>query len=937
MKFVFAALIFWGVFAQAQLSLEQSSPSIHWKTISNDQVQVIYPDYLGIKATYIANLVDHYSHFVGKTYGYDRPDKFTLIVRPEAAEPNGFVTLQPRRSEWYSASTFFPYVGTSEWYQTLASHEYRHVVQFDHYQNGITRFFYWIMGDFGKELSMFLGVQSWYMEGDAVWSETKYTDAGRGRSPRFLARLKALVLSDKIPTYEQFVNGSYQTDLPNQYVYGFVLISNGTKKFGDDFWAKVSEDTAIFPHPYRFYSAFEKYSGQSFQDFYNETMNDLRSKWSKDAPPAGEEKVDYRENFYPYKSGAALYSLNSTLDTQWVLYKDENGKKEKVAELPFVESFTQFHIQGSHAVYTEFAVDARYGFKGTSDLILLDLNDGSHKRLTTDLRIYNAHLNESGTKIIATNFTKELTWNVAEFDLQGNLLSNFALPEGDLSEAAYLDETHAVAVVTSNTGHKSLVVLDLLAKKITKTLLPPSRNLLYGLSVDANKNIFFEAQYKGHTEIFETDSLGGFRQCTQSRIQASNAFSDGKTLYYSDMDTYGSHLANMDVSSCANFSSNELVDFKYLGENPSDNYNNFPLQAFPEQKDLYTKNADQYQPEDYGDFDRRLLIPHSWGLLLGRGDSLGFQTDNYLGTLETHVGFGNDPEEGTGYATFDFDVMKYYPIFQFHGENRRRSIDDYDQSTQMDWLENTLGLSMIIPYQKTYGLYALSAGLLLDGSYMNADNYQLNKVATDEKNYFYNSTTEFDLMWYKQPVQRSIVPPLFLSYLTRYDNAEQPSDSQYSGYRFFQEAKIGVPGVFKEDNLTFIYDSQKQDNSSTAYRFRAFGATPMSYVFSRGYNYFEVPSYEKVSANYLFPMAYPDFNAYGVYYLRRMYATLFYDSTRVHPTVSADTNLDSAGAEVIFESKFFRIIPLNVGLRWLDKIQDHQGKFEMFAASSLAF
>lgn len=935
LSFVLAALI--GVTAQAQiLDFAQSSPSVKWKTISNESVQLIYPDYLQAESVYIANLVEHYSQFVGKTYGITNPQQFSLIIRPETAQPNGYVTLGPRRSEWFASSTFMPTVGSSEWYQTLSIHEYRHVNQFDYFNRSGTKFLYYIMGDMGEQVAIFLSLPSWYFEGDAVWAETKYTDAGRGRSPRFMARMKALALSEKIPTYDQFLNGTYKTDLPNQYVYGYVLISYGTQKYGDDLWKKVVARVAQFPNPFRLYSAFENITGQPFRDFYYEAMSDLKTKWSKDAL-TGERTVEFRENVSPFKVGGALYYVNDTLDTYPTLYKLENGSKNKVAEFLFNKEFMKLDVKATKAVYPEFLPDSRYQHRGFSDLVLLDLKTGSKKKITSQERLYNPSLNSTETKILATEFKPDQSWNISEFDLEGQHLQSFTLSEGKVAELQYIDDVTAAAIMNSKTGHKSLVLVDLKEKKVTKVLLPESRNLINSLYVDKKKNILFEAQYKGYNEIFKINSAGEVARCSQSKIGAFTPSSDGENIYYSEEDLSGSKITGTSLASCVAMPGSDLVDFKYLGDTPSDSYNGFAPQVFPDQAQLFTKNSQQYRVDDYGDFDSRLAVPNSWGLLIGRGGSLGVVTDNYLRTLSFVGEIGSSPEELKGYAYLGFDIKKFYPLFNVHVENRGRAVEEYFSNDKTEWTENTVGVDVTVPYTKKRGLYNVAAILYGNADYVNASDYEFNKVPQTVSNYFYRTNSSLLLAWAKDKVERSLMAPWLTSYRISYGNAEQPSDSAYSSYRVYQQATLQTPGGFKHDGFKFTYDQQKQEDTPTAYHFLPQTEGPGSYTFSRGYSYRSVPEYQKLSGNYLFPVAYPDWTIEKWYYLRRLYANVFFDSTVVKPTANSDVTLNSYGAELFFESKVFRIVPLTFGLRVLQRLQDNTVRGDFFLASGLQF
>ncbi|MGE5086652.1 MAG: TolB family protein, partial [Bacillota bacterium] len=703
------------VSAQAALDLTQSSPAIKWNSISNEAVRVIYPDVLGAESIYIANLVEHYSHFVGQTYAINKPQKFDLIVRPEMSQPNGFVAMAPRRSEWFASSMYMPYVGSTEWYQTLAIHEYRHVNQFDFYNRDASQILYYLMGDMGRNLSVFLALPSWYLEGDAVWAETKYTDGGRGRSPRFMARLKALVLSDKLPTYDQFLNGSYQTNLPNQYVYGYALISYATQKYGDDIWQKIVNDVSKFPQPFRLYHSFKDITGQEFKDFYIETMNDLRTKWAKDAPGA-EEPVDYREASAPFKVGSALYYVDSDLNSYPTLMKEENGHKEKIVEFYYNKEILGFSVGTTRGVYTEYLPDSRYAYKGSSDLVVVDLKSGETNKITSGARLYNPSFNSSETKIIATSFNQDQTWTIAEYDLQGKLLRSVPVAGNKIAEAHYIDDRHAAVLMSSKTGHKSIVVLDLETKTVSKVILPPSRNLLNSLYVDKNKNILFEAQYKGGNEIFRFNGEG-IARCTNTKLGAFTPSSDGINLYFSNMDTYGSTIASQSLQECRGLPSSELVDFKYLGDSPSDNYNKFPLQHLKTQEELFTKNASQYHPEEYGDVDERLFIPHTWGLNIGRGGGLIVQTDNYLHTMGFTAQAGTNAEEAASFFNLGLDYKKYYPIFRIETEYRGRRVKDFGTGTEVKWGELNSGFSMNVPYIKKAGLYNFMTLVSLGAQY----------------------------------------------------------------------------------------------------------------------------------------------------------------------------------------------------------------------------
>jgi len=924
----------------AQLFLEQdysqSSSSLDWEMIENDHVKLIYPKSLGNDSEYIANLIEYYSKDVGLTYGIKDPKKVPIIIRTEVAQPNGFVTLSPRRSEWFSASQFSTRLGSSEWYQTLSIHEYRHVQQFDNLNRSTIKFLSWIFGDFGQLIGTFSGVEPWYLEGDAVWSETKYTDAGRGRSPHFLSRLKAMLTSDQIPTYDELINGSYNTLLPNHYPFGFVLVSNATRKFGDDFWKRVTDKIVHFPHPYKLYTAFKEVSGQSFYDFYDETMNELRASWKKDIKEKALAKVDYRDNLSPFKVGNKTYYLNYTLDSFWTLYKKENGNKVKIAEIPFTKGMSKIDIRNNYAIYSQFLPHARFGHKGSSDLILINLESGEKTKITSGLRLYNPRFSLDGKTLYATEFNEDLKWTLSTFNLNGKKLSSVGFGVETIVEAYPINSNEVIAILADPAGYKFLAKVNL-EKRTKKTILAKSRNNISSVFVDENKNTFFEAQYHGVTNIFKFTNKGNLQKCSNVDINATSPFADRKNLYYSSEDAYGSHISVTPLEKCQNFNVSNLVNFKYLGDNPSDSYNKFTLRPIEDQAKLRTNPTKHYEKHEYGDLDKGVIVPHSWSFFAGNGFGLSLTTDNYLRTLGIFAQVGKDGSEDQNYSLFNISFKKYYPIFNISGEIRNREVDFFNSEQTLTWKEKQVGSSMTLPYFHKKNLYNLISAVTVGGRYVDTRDYEaISTRPTYDNRYFLNTYAEFYFNLSKDLTARSIMSPWAISYFAKYENAKGNNEKRDSSYKLYQYGKIQTPGIFKHDAFRFTFSEEKQRNDINSYRFLPMLMNPTENVFSRGYEYESVPHYQKITANYAFPLATPDFDIWGLYYLRRLTVNTFFDSTKIESN-SLNTTFNSTGLELEFESVFLRKIPINFGVRYAHKLKFKSNVGELYLATSLAF
>jgi len=63
-------------------------------------------------------------------------------------------------------------LGSMDWLDILAVHEYRHVQQLSNTFNGLTKIGYFLAGEETWAGLSFLSIPEWYFEGDAVMAET---------------------------------------------------------------------------------------------------------------------------------------------------------------------------------------------------------------------------------------------------------------------------------------------------------------------------------------------------------------------------------------------------------------------------------------------------------------------------------------------------------------------------------------------------------------------------------------------------------------------------------------------------------------------------------------------------------------------------------------------------------------------------------------------
>jgi hypothetical protein len=225
--------------ASAQFSESGTEPaSVRWQQIHTEHFRVIFPTDAAHDGQRAANVLEYIYSKEGKTLNH-QPAKIPVVLHNRTAFSNGFVSWAPKRSEWFLTPPQDNYA--QDWLEQLAVHEYRHVVQIDKLNQGITKALGFAVGQ--QAVGAISGLlPMWFLEGDAVATETALTNAGRGRNPAFEMPLRTIALSGKYQKYDKALFGSYRDHVPNHYELGYQIVSWTRERYG----AKTFETSADF-------------------------------------------------------------------------------------------------------------------------------------------------------------------------------------------------------------------------------------------------------------------------------------------------------------------------------------------------------------------------------------------------------------------------------------------------------------------------------------------------------------------------------------------------------------------------------------------------------------------------------------------------------------------------------------------------------------------
>src|SRR5690606_7606548 len=176
----------------------------------------------------------------------------------------------------------YNFIGNNDWLDMIATHELRHVVQYAHANQGISKLVYYVAGNYGLSAVGQLAVPQWFWEGDAVVTETALTTTGRGKIPNFGLAFRTNLLQGRVFNYHKQYLRSYKDFIPDEYVLGYHMVSYLRKKTDDPLiWDKITGRawrSSIVP--FTFSNAIKKETGRYVTALYHDMARDLQKMWT---------------------------------------------------------------------------------------------------------------------------------------------------------------------------------------------------------------------------------------------------------------------------------------------------------------------------------------------------------------------------------------------------------------------------------------------------------------------------------------------------------------------------------------------------------------------------------------------------------------------------------------------------------------------------------
>ncbi len=924
--FIVVFFLFSFLFSQIINIREQEPYGIKWRKIDTKHFEIIFPDNIVEKGQKVADTLEFLYKAISKTLP-NKQKKFSILLSANGVISNGYVSLGPRMSEWYMKPSNSYTMGAYDWVKLLAIHEGRHMVQFDKLTNhGFTKFMGYLYGDIGKGLFSAFSAPNWFFEGDAVGLETSLSNSGRGRQPGFDIHLRSLILSGNTPTYYKSILGSYKNRIPNHYTLGYFITTFVRKKYGADIWSKVLNFSSKHSYnPFSFSAGLKKHIGKNIKNIYNDTINDLYTIWSerlKDLNLTEKKRLNIKKKniwtsyFSPRYEGNNIIVQKYGIDNvEQIIRIKPNGKEEKIINFtPIGSVFNNLNLKTGKIIWSEYTPDIRWGKRGYSEINVFDLKRNQKKTITSKTRYFEPDLSPDSKLIATVEFTTNQKSSIIILDsLNGKILKKFINSENSfLISPIWSEDGKEIVYISQNKNGRAMNLLDI-DTEIVINLIPYSFESI-GYPKFYNNYILYTSPYSGIDNIYAIDiNTKKMFQVTSVKYGAysHDISKTSKKLIFSNYTKDGFDIEEIPLSRSL------WTPISEIEKRPPDYYKELILQEQSGSKiKLNNIPGKKYPVKKYYPL-KKLFNIHSWGLIPDGSDLyLGIFSDNILGTASFNCGMKYNINEKVPGFELSGTYSGFFPIISFNTSlnNRSLSFETSEHKTiNYKWKEKDIGLGIYIPLNFSRGIYKtrlnLGAGISFKEISLNENWMELEHI--EGKLY----PISFSLIFSRyQNSSSRYLKPLWGQFF-KFSYKRTMKFSTRKGSILSIKSNLYFPGLKKNNNLIFQFAYEKQ-NPNNYYFSNMF-------IFSRGYDYRYNDSLFKLSANYTFPLFYPDFPFGDVLYLKRMSINLFYDYC-IGKTEGKKSQYNSIGLELLADISLLNI-PLNfqigprISYRFLDK------------------
>ncbi|HEY0741822.1 MAG TPA: hypothetical protein VGD40_10180 [Chryseosolibacter sp.] len=973
----FFFLLLSSLVAVGQTVLENNPPSLRWYQVNTPHFRVIFPKGYEAQGQRVANTLEHIHDEEAKSLG-SSPRKISVILQNQSSIANGFVSVLPRRSEFYGMPPQdYNYLGNTDWLDLLSSHEYRHIVQYQHAFRGFNKAFYYLFGSAGFAGMAQAAAPMWFWEGDAVATETAFTATGRGRIPNFSLLFRTNLLEGRTFNYHKQYLRSYKHAIPDHYVLGYHLVSYLRQRTNDpEIWGKISKRAWTVPFiPFAFSNAIKKETGMHVTSLYNQMAVDFKKRWEEDLNKiqltpfenvAGRPNSAYTDYLYPQAmDDGTIIAMKTGIGDIQTFVSIKDGKEKKIFRPGFVNDAGMLSLAGETLVWTEYGYHPRFLVKNYS--LIKSINTKKRKVHvigSRQQRYGSAAISPDGSKVVAIETTTDYKTSIHILDAGAEtLVKKFDNPQNHFySMPRWSSDGSQIVVLKTSNGKKTISIIDYATGIETDITEPSDEN--FGHPIVFGDYVLYNSPSNGIDNIYAIHRTTKERfQITVSRFGAYNPSipPNGKYIYYNEQSKNGMDIVRVEfdptrwtrVAQQQDQVGPTYAQTLIEQEGHPEFLTNTPVQSLPVKK--YSKL-------------KGIINPYSWGPYVESDltqANIGIMSRDLLSTTAIDLGYTFDINERTGAYRASVSYQGLFPILDLsvihanrdvlqgnHTYARRIGGDTVyrTQPLRFKYNETTVQGGLRVPLLLTRSKYYAEMSIASNVGYTRVTNFR-NSITgggrllpsedlgdssiyfghIENGNLIYNHfelTATHLLKQSRRDINSKWGQTLFINaYVT-------PWSTDFTGRQFSGYSVLYFPGLFNHHSLwgyggyqyTALNLDRNPDGRLENYTFRTQIPTP------RGLGLLgRVENLYTTSANYTLPIWYPDVAIGPLLNIQRFRANGFVDYAYLQSDIQRfKTHYATAGIELRADLNILRFYPqFDLGVRFITGIKPALTRFEV--------
>lgn len=869
-----------GAYAQ-YYSNGQSPASLRWKTLGNDSLKMVFPDGFEAQARRTLFYMDTVRSRIN--YGFRLPPLRTpVMMTTENFYSNGLTMLAPKRIEIGGIPAIDTY--SEPWLKQLATHEYRHMVQFGNINRSTVKVFSWLFGQQAPLLASGM-VPFWFLEGDAVMAETQMSTFGRALQPSFTMHYRALgdeILKSRNP--DKWFCGSYRDYVPSHYELGFQLVSYADKKYDEYIGEGITRYTSDYPILiFTTQLALNKYYRTSTKKLFRETFSSLNELWDS-LPDEGNSPRIVSPPVKVYTTYSHPVFIG---DSTILAVKEDYDRPSRLVEIDVAAGTerlvchtgpvsTRLVYRDGLAAWTEYRQSRFWEQKVNSRLCIMEAGSGRYREIASagDGILYPVILDRNNLAFVRYHYDGHYSVDLdsqshgkVSFDFDGSI---------SLHGLAWDDTTECLYYIALSDDGMWIGGLDFSGAEGRQfAVTSPSYVTIDNLSA-ADGMLYFNSIFSGKDEAHTIDLATGKQYRISNSRYGSFSPSPSPSGEYISLVTYerdGYKAALQEVEYW------EEVEWEPVPRNIV----NAPLKPWdvPNIDDVvYThteaeKSAGKYPSKRYYK-GAHLFNVHSWAPLYYAPDLLmndqsldarfgaTLISQNLLSTAASSLGYGYTLD---GHSTVRgrFGYYGWAPKIDVTAlwSNRPHRVITASSALPAQsgtvYRGNTFNLSVMayLPAMLSTGYVIRSITPILQYSLNNGELINVDTGESGRESIFLAS------LQYSAYVRRARLDlqPRW-GYTLRASVAGNPLGGLLSPV-WSVYGRIYTPGLFLHHGLTLAATYQRSGEGPFSPNIVEF--QPI------GYGQISSDRYFAASANYLLPIVYPDWGLSGVFFLKRIW------------------------------------------------------------------